>query len=128
MQRLSPGGPWRGRRLDRHREGVATHRDGLADHGQAGSRLVPCSPGPRWDGPQSAEGRRPGARDRPGRSAESELALRAAAALAVRDGASAITVDAHPQRLAREALFLLVFGSRPAIKSELVARLGAAAG
>jgi alkylation response protein AidB-like acyl-CoA dehydrogenase len=62
------------------------------------------------------------------RAAASELALRAAAALAVRDGASAITVDAHAQRLAREALFLLVFGSRPAIKSELAARLGAAAG
>jgi hypothetical protein len=62
------------------------------------------------------------------RAAASELALRAAAALAVRDGAGAITVDAHAQRLAREALFLLVFGSRPAIKSELVARLGAAAG
>jgi alkylation response protein AidB-like acyl-CoA dehydrogenase len=61
------------------------------------------------------------------RAAASELALRAAAALTVRDGASAIAVDAHAQRLAREALFLLVFGSRPAIKSELVARLGAAA-
>jgi alkylation response protein AidB-like acyl-CoA dehydrogenase len=62
------------------------------------------------------------------RAAASELALRAAAALTVRDGASAITVGAHAQRLAREALFLLVFGSRPAIKSELEARLGAAAG
>jgi len=29
----------------------------------------------------------------------------------------------HPQRLAREALFLLVFGSRPAIKERLVGRL-----
>jgi hypothetical protein len=65
---------------------------------------------------------------RPGRSAESELALRAAAALAVREGAGAITVDAQSQRLAREALFLLAPGSRPAIKSELVARLDAAAG
>jgi alkylation response protein AidB-like acyl-CoA dehydrogenase len=61
------------------------------------------------------------------RAAASELALRAAAALTVRAGASAITVDAHAQRLAREALFLLVFGSRPGIKSELAARLGAAA-
>jgi hypothetical protein len=41
-------------------------------------------------------------------------------------GASAITVDAHAQRLAREALFLLVFGSRPGIKAELAARLGGA--
>ena len=59
------------------------------------------------------------------RAAASELALRAAA-LTVRDGASAITVDAHAQRLAREALFLLVFGSRPGIKTELAARLGLA--
>ena len=32
----------------------------------------------------------------------------------------------HPQRLAREALFLLVFGSRPEIKSALLRRLAAA--
>jgi alkylation response protein AidB-like acyl-CoA dehydrogenase len=61
------------------------------------------------------------------RAAASELALRAAAALTVRDGASAITVAANAQRLAREALFLLVFGSRPGIKTELAARLGSAA-
>jgi alkylation response protein AidB-like acyl-CoA dehydrogenase len=60
------------------------------------------------------------------RAAASELAVRAAAALTVRDGAGAITVDAPAQRLAREALFLLVFGSRPAIKAELGARLGLA--
>jgi hypothetical protein len=34
-------------------------------------------------------------------------------------------VDQHAQRLAREALFLLVFGSRPGIKSALLRRLGA---
>jgi alkylation response protein AidB-like acyl-CoA dehydrogenase len=62
------------------------------------------------------------------RAATSDLALRAAAALTVRDGAGAITVEAHAQRLAREALFLLVFGSRPGIKSELAMRLGAAVG
>jgi hypothetical protein len=38
------GAPWRGRRLDRHREGVATYRDGLADHGPAGSRPAPALP------------------------------------------------------------------------------------
>ena len=32
------GASWRGRRLDRHREGVATYRDGHADHGLAGCR------------------------------------------------------------------------------------------
>jgi nucleoside-diphosphate-sugar epimerase len=39
----------------------------------------------------------------------------------------AVTVDQHPQRLAREAVFLLVFGSRPGIKSALLRRLGASA-
>jgi len=61
------------------------------------------------------------------RAAASEIALRAAAALAVRDGGNAVTVDQHAQRLAREAVFLLVFGSRPGIKSALLQRLGAAA-
>jgi alkylation response protein AidB-like acyl-CoA dehydrogenase len=57
------------------------------------------------------------------RAAASELALRAAAALAVRDGANAVSTDSHAQRLAREAVFLLVFGSRPGIKSALLERL-----
>jgi alkylation response protein AidB-like acyl-CoA dehydrogenase len=61
------------------------------------------------------------------RAAASELALRAAAALAVRDGGNSITVDQHPQRLAREALFLLVFGSRPRIKNALMHQFGASA-
>ena len=59
------------------------------------------------------------------RAVASELALRAAAALAVRDGGNSVTVDQHPQRLAREALFLLVFGSRPGIKNALLHQLGA---
>jgi alkylation response protein AidB-like acyl-CoA dehydrogenase len=62
------------------------------------------------------------------RAAALELAVRATAALAVRDGSRSVTVDQHPQRLAREALFLLVFGSRPGIKSELLRRFGASAG
>jgi hypothetical protein len=59
------------------------------------------------------------------RAAASELALRAAAALAVRDGGNAVTVDQHAQRLARQAVFLLGFGSRPGIKTALLERLGA---
>ncbi len=59
------------------------------------------------------------------RAAAAKLALRAAAALAVRDGGHAVGVDQHPQRLAREAVFLLVFGSRPAIKTALLQQLGA---
>ena len=39
--------------------------------------------------------------------------------------ATSILAGEHPQRLAREALFLLVFGSRPAIKERLVALLTA---
>ena len=52
-----------------------------------------------------------------------ELALRASAAAVVRGGSRSIGSDAHAQRLAREALFLLVFGSRPAIRSQLLAEL-----
>jgi alkylation response protein AidB-like acyl-CoA dehydrogenase len=62
------------------------------------------------------------------RAAASELAVRAAAALAVWEGSKSIMTDQHPQRLAREALFLLVFGSRPAIKNALLRQLGAAPG
>ena len=61
------------------------------------------------------------------RAAASELAVRATAALAVQDGSRSVAVDQHAQRLAREALFLLVFGSRPGIKSALLRRFGASA-
>ena len=60
------------------------------------------------------------------RAAASELAVRATAALAVRDGSRSIMLDQHAQRLAREAVFLLVFGSRPAIKSALLHQFRAA--
>jgi alkylation response protein AidB-like acyl-CoA dehydrogenase len=59
------------------------------------------------------------------RAAASELAVRAAAALAVQQGSRSVTMDQHVQRLAREAMFLLVFGTRPGIKSALLRRLGA---
>ena len=62
------------------------------------------------------------------RAAASELAVRAAAALAVREGSRSVTVDQHVQRLTREAMFLLVFGTRPGIKSALLRRLGASGG
>ena len=61
------------------------------------------------------------------RAAACELAVRAAAALAVREGSRSVGVDQHVQRLAREAMFLLVFGSRPGIKSALLRRLRASA-
>lgn len=61
------------------------------------------------------------------RAAACELAVRAAHAVAVARGSrSALAGDAG-ERLAREANLLLVFGSRPAIRSELLGRLGAGA-
>jgi alkylation response protein AidB-like acyl-CoA dehydrogenase len=59
------------------------------------------------------------------RAAASELALRAATILLVRTGARAVLRAEHAQRLLREAAFLQVFGSRPAIRSQLLARYGA---
>ncbi|HEY1622233.1 MAG TPA: acyl-CoA dehydrogenase family protein [Streptosporangiaceae bacterium] len=57
------------------------------------------------------------------RAAASELAVRASAALAVHEGSKAVVPGQHAQRLSREALFLLVFGSRPPIKAALMHRL-----
>lgn len=54
------------------------------------------------------------------KAAAAELAHRAAAALVVATGSRSLLLSEHAQRLAREALFLLVFGSRPAVKSELL--------
>ena len=59
------------------------------------------------------------------RAAAAELAMRAAAALTVRSGSRSIQLEDHAQRLYREAAFLLVFGSRKAIKASLLRRLGA---
>jgi hypothetical protein len=57
------------------------------------------------------------------RAAASELALRAAASLIVHSGSRSVRIDDHAQRLFREAAFLLVFGTRPAIREALLARL-----
>ena len=57
------------------------------------------------------------------RAVASELALRAAAALVVSVGARSILLGEHAQRLAREALFTLVFGSREGIRRSLLERL-----
>lgn len=48
---------------------------------------------------------------------------RVATILVVQVGSRSIELDQHAQRLLREAMFLLVFGSRPAIKQALLARL-----
>ncbi len=57
------------------------------------------------------------------RAASCELAVRAAAALAVSTGAAAALAGSAAERLTREALFLLVFGSRAPIKAALLDRL-----
>jgi alkylation response protein AidB-like acyl-CoA dehydrogenase len=57
------------------------------------------------------------------RAAASELAVRAAAALAVHTGSGSALVGSDAERLTREALFLLVFGTRPQIKASLLDRL-----
>ncbi|MFI5286124.1 MAG: hypothetical protein ACHQ4F_07375 [Candidatus Dormibacteria bacterium] len=57
------------------------------------------------------------------RALTSELALHAAAALMVMGGGRAIAVHDHAQRLARERLFLLVFGQTAAIKAAQLRRL-----
>jgi alkylation response protein AidB-like acyl-CoA dehydrogenase len=54
------------------------------------------------------------------RAAACELAWRAAGLLVAGHGSRAVLRDQHAQRLAREAMFLLVFGSRPPIKAELL--------
>ena len=53
------------------------------------------------------------------RATAAEFAWRAAGSLVIAAGSRSIVAGEHPQRLAREAMFLLVFGSRPAIKAAL---------
>jgi alkylation response protein AidB-like acyl-CoA dehydrogenase len=60
------------------------------------------------------------------RAAATELAIRAASALAVKSGSPSLLLEQHPQRLLREAMFLLNFGTRPAIRDGLLQRFGAA--
>lgn len=57
------------------------------------------------------------------RARASAFAMKAATALVVRTGSRAVGLDDHAQRLHREAMFLLVFGSRPMIKDALLTSL-----
>lgn len=57
------------------------------------------------------------------RARASELALRAATTLVVSGGGRAIALNHQAQRLAREAMFLLVFGQTAAIKAAQLHRL-----
>jgi alkylation response protein AidB-like acyl-CoA dehydrogenase len=58
------------------------------------------------------------------RADASALAWRAAGLLVLGHGSRSVLRDQHAQRLAREAMFLLVFGSRPEIRDALFQRLG----
>jgi alkylation response protein AidB-like acyl-CoA dehydrogenase len=60
------------------------------------------------------------------RAEAATLAHRASGALAVATGSASVRVGSVAERTAREALFLLVFGSRPAIRAALLGRFGAA--
>jgi alkylation response protein AidB-like acyl-CoA dehydrogenase len=55
-----------------------------------------------------------------GRAAAAELALRAATVLLVSEGSRAVERGTHAERLYREAAVLLVYGSRPSIRRELL--------
>lgn len=57
------------------------------------------------------------------KAAAAALAQRAAATLVVSSGSRSLLRTHHADRLAREALFLLVFGSRPSIRTALLAEL-----
>jgi alkylation response protein AidB-like acyl-CoA dehydrogenase len=59
------------------------------------------------------------------RAAAGELALRAAAALAVAEGSRSLLASGHAQLLAREALFTLVYALRPESKGALLTQLRA---
>lgn len=62
------------------------------------------------------------------RAAADELAVRASSTLLVQTGSRSILLDEHPQRLAREAMFLLVFASRKGIRAALLETLTARGG
>jgi len=59
------------------------------------------------------------------RAAAGELALRAASALMTTEGSRSLLVTEQAQRLAREAMFILVYALRPASRAALLDRLGA---
>ena len=58
------------------------------------------------------------------RAAAAGFAVQAASALVAHQGSRSVVVGGHAERLLREATVLLVFGSRPSISRELLARLG----
>jgi alkylation response protein AidB-like acyl-CoA dehydrogenase len=59
------------------------------------------------------------------RARAGELAVRAASALMTAEGSRSLLASGQAQRLAREALFTLVYALRPVSRSEVLTRLGA---
>ena len=92
--------------------------------GVAGRCCRLLGPGPLDDQLIAARAALDGAADQlpEARAGASALALQAAAALVVHLGSRSVGRGEHSQRLAREAAFLLVFGSRPAIRAALLDR------
>jgi alkylation response protein AidB-like acyl-CoA dehydrogenase len=62
------------------------------------------------------------------RAEAGEFAVRAAAALAVARGSRSLLLEDHAQRLAREALFVLVYALRPGSRDALLSMLDAGSG
>ena len=58
------------------------------------------------------------------RAASAAFAMQAALALVAKQGSTAVVAGNHAERLLREATLLLIFGSRPSIKRELLSQLG----
>lgn len=58
------------------------------------------------------------------RAGAARFAVTAATALVTSDGSTSVVLGNHAERLLREATLLLVFGSRPSIKRELLEQLG----
>ena len=81
-------------------------------------QLIACR-----DALDAAIGDEAGDRMAAARAATSALAVRAAAATVTHLGSRSLLPDQHPQRLAREATFLLVFATRPQIRTALLTTL-----
>lgn len=110
-----------------HAAGAVLRLNGSLALGVAGRACRLLGPGPLDDELAACRHRLDHAVDdemADARAAASALAVRATATLIVETGSRAVRADDHAQRLAREALLLLVFGTRPAIKASLLRRLG----
>jgi alkylation response protein AidB-like acyl-CoA dehydrogenase len=116
---------------DRYNAPDVLRQNGYLALGVAGRCCRLLGPTP-FDAELTACRDRLGRADEPGiaaaRAAASDLALRVSAALVVHCGSRAAVRHADPERLAREALFLLVFGTRPPIRAALLTRLGVPTG